>query len=427
MKILDIAFKDMTHYFRSAFAVVFMFGVPLLMTGMFYLMFGGTGKNSGTFNLPVTKVVLVNLDQGSPAFDAVKAQLPSGSKASSMGELITSILQEKNIADIMEVTLMDSAEQARSAVNDQKAGAAIIIPTDFSARFSDLSSQATIELYKDPTLTIGPGIIQAVLNQVIDSMSGAKIAITVVTSQTSSVDPTLIGQVVQQYMASETNTDPTAALLDVQNISTTQQQPNILVTIIGPIMGWLTIFYAFYTGSTTAQSILREDEEGTLQRLFTTPTSHSTILGGKFLAVGLIVVVQMIVLFLLGHWIFAIAWGALLPVALVILGVILAAAAFGIFITSLLKSTKQSGLIFGGLLTVLGMLGGIPIFARASSSADLFSKISLIEPVGWAVRGLLQNMNNAPLGDIAVTFVVLVAWSILFFIIGILRFQRRYV
>ena len=39
MKILDLAIKDLKRSFRSVFAVLFMFGIPLLMTGMFYFMF----------------------------------------------------------------------------------------------------------------------------------------------------------------------------------------------------------------------------------------------------------------------------------------------------------------------------------------------------------------------------------------------------
>ena len=68
MKAFDIAIKDMTRSFRSAFALVFMFGVPLLMTGMFYFMFGGTANSSQGFSIPVTKVVVANLDKGAPSF-----------------------------------------------------------------------------------------------------------------------------------------------------------------------------------------------------------------------------------------------------------------------------------------------------------------------------------------------------------------------
>ena len=87
MKILDIALKDMTRSFRSTFALIFMFGVPLLMTGMFYFMFGGGAKSDQGFSVPVTKVVVANLDQGGPAFDLAKAQFPGGSQAHSLGDM----------------------------------------------------------------------------------------------------------------------------------------------------------------------------------------------------------------------------------------------------------------------------------------------------------------------------------------------------
>lgn len=66
MKAIDIALKDLTRSFRSAFAVVFMFGVPLLVTGMFYFMFGNVAENGG-FDLPKTKVIIANMDKGGPS------------------------------------------------------------------------------------------------------------------------------------------------------------------------------------------------------------------------------------------------------------------------------------------------------------------------------------------------------------------------
>ncbi|HEX7542029.1 MAG TPA: hypothetical protein VF352_07850, partial [Anaerolineales bacterium] len=100
MKILDIALKDMTRSFRSAFALIFMFGVPLLITGMFYLMFGGSAKNDQGFSVPVIKVIVANLDAGGPAFDATKAQFPGGLQAHSLGDLILATLQDKGFANL---------------------------------------------------------------------------------------------------------------------------------------------------------------------------------------------------------------------------------------------------------------------------------------------------------------------------------------
>jgi len=110
----------------------------------------------------------------------------------------------------------------------------------------------------------------------------------------------------------------------------------------------------------------------------------------------------------------------------VTIGTICAAATFGIFLNSLLKSTKQGGLVFGGLLTVLGMLAGVPIFASGSSAADTFATVSLVEPIGWAVRGMLQALKGAQLSEVLLTFLVLIIWSIAMFAIGVFRFQKRY-
>ena len=82
------------------------------------------------------------------------------------------------------------------------------------------------------------------------------------------------------------------------------QQTNFKLSMLAPIMGGMMIFFAFFTGTTSAQTILREAEQGTLSRLFTTPTSKRTILAGKFLAVLLTVWIQVSVLIFASHYLF---------------------------------------------------------------------------------------------------------------------------
>ncbi len=426
MKILDIAIKDLTRSFRSLFAVIFMFGVPLLVTGMFYLMFGGMANNDTGFNLPQTKVVVANLDEGGAGFQMDITSLPQGTSAESLGNLIVSVLQGEGLTDLMVVTLADSAEAARQAVDSQEAGVAVIIPADFSQTFSALEGQAVLEVYQDPTLTLGPAIIRSVLDQFMDGISGAKITVNSVLAHSQSSDPALIGQAVQQYMAVSAQAQSPDALVTSHAPDAAKQETSLLEQIIGPIMGGMMIFYAFFTGTSTAQTILKEDEEGTLPRLFTTPTSQSAILSGKFLAVFLTVLVQMVVLLILGRLIFQIAWGSLLPLALVTAGIIFAASSCGIFINSLLKSTKQGGVVFGAVLTMTGMLGMIKIFTMGMATGAALEIVPLFVPQGWAIRGLVQSMQGAPIGDVLLTSVALLAWSAAFFILGVWRFQKRY-
>ncbi|RPJ55342.1 MAG: hypothetical protein EHM12_12395, partial [Dehalococcoidia bacterium] len=297
MKAFDIALKDMTRSFRSAFAVVFMFGVPLLVTGMFYFMFSNIA--GGDFDLPKTKVIIANLDAGGPRFQISAKNTPDGKKVRTMGELVVNVLQSKEMADLLQVSFASNAAAARVAVDGQVAQVAVIISPDFSRNFADTDRQAAIEFYQDPTLTIGPEIIRAILNRFMDGLGGVKIAVNVFFDEAAPGDEVLTGQVVQHYMdisLVETK-DLAEALLDIRApAATPKRDENMLLGIIGPIMGGMMIFYAFYTGASTAQSILREEEERTLPRLFTTPTPQATILTGKLLSVFLTVCVQVVVL-----------------------------------------------------------------------------------------------------------------------------------
>ncbi len=435
MKAFDIALKDITRSFRSAFAVIFMFGVPLLMTGMFYLMFGNIAKG-GEFNLPKTKVIIANMDAGGPKFQMNPKNIPGGRKAKTMGDLIVNILQSDEMADLIEVTFSPDPQAARASVDSQQAQVAIIIPSDFSKQFADVrEGKAVIEFYQDPTLTIGPAIMRSILNRFLDSMAGVSIAVNVFMDEANPSDYALTGQIIQRYLDTSLalSDNLEGELLDVRapagaQKSKTEESQNLLVSIVGPIMGAMMVFYAFFTGTSTAQSILREEEERTLPRLFTTPTRQATILTGKLLSVFMTVCVQVIVLLIAARLIFGIRWGEFLPVALAALGIIFSASSFGIFVNSFLKNTKQAGVLFGGVLTVTGMIGMISIFTmNAPGSARLAGTVSLLVPQGWAIRGLMQSMSAEPISAVLVSALAMLAWSAAFFIVGVLRFNRRYI
>src|SRR5690349_490744 len=257
MKAFDIALKDLTRSFRNAFSVVFMFGVPLLVTGMFYFMFGNTAGEGG-FDLPRTKVIIANMDQGGPKFQVNPKNIPGGRQSDTMGELIVSILESEDMADLIEITSAPTAQAARAAVDSQKSQVAIIIPADFSEQFADVQEgKAVIEFYQDPTLTIGPAIMRSILNRFLDSMAGIKIAVNVFIDEVDSSQHLLVGQVIQGYLDTSLalSEDIEGELLDVRapggalSSNGEEEGRNILLLIITPIMGGMMVFYAFFTGT----------------------------------------------------------------------------------------------------------------------------------------------------------------------------------
>lgn len=410
MKSLTIALKDLLQGSRSAFSLVFMFLLPLLITGMFYVMLGGAGSEDG-FSMPAVKVVVANLDTGDP-------------RTGSLGQTLADALQSPDLVELVTISTAGSAEAARQTVDSGAAGVAVIIPQDFSASFTDPESSAEIELYQDPTLTTGPELVRTLLNRLTENYAGVKITAFTALEQAErgNFDPSQIQTAVSTYLAA--SSDGSTELIELQPTSAAAVE-DPWMSMVGAIMAGMMIFFAFFTGVNTASTLLKEEEEGTLPRLFTTPTRVREVLAGKFLAIGLTVTIQICVLLVAARLMFKIEWGWLPVVALIALGIVCAASAFGIFLNSLLKDTRQVGIVSGGVLTVTGMIGMMDVFTSGLGGGQT-TFIPLLTPQGWAVRSMLLSMKGSGLDAVLPYVLALLAISLALFIAGSLRFQKRY-
>lgn len=434
MKVLDIALKDLLRSFRSMFFLMFGLGVPLLMAGIFYFAFGGLGSDEG-FSVPQTTVQVVNLDEPVSAYGNFSAGQMSAGQMSA-GQMLVEFLQSEELAELLAVTETADPASARAAVDNQEAGVAVIIPAGLSAAVFDPEGQATVEVYQDPTLTLGPSIVKGIVSQFVDAFDGSKIAAGVAYEQLSArgvvVDTAMLQNIAMQYgtwsaSLGEGQEAGTDAWLAIQSPLGQEEETDGAAGMISMIMAGMMVFYAFFTGAASAESILQEEKNGTLPRLFTTPTTQSAILGGKFIAVFVLIIVQIIVLMVASSLIFRTNWGAPLPLAMAAVALVVVAASFGIFITSLLKDTKQTGIIYGGVMTVMGMMGISSVFtANVPNVSPAVETLPLIVPQGWAMRALRLVMDGGGVDDVLLPVVVMLALSVVFFLIGVLKFRKRF-
>ncbi len=422
MKTLDIAFKDLLRSLRNYFFLGFGIGVPVLMSVIFYFAFGGLASEGG-FDIPQVDVSVVNLDEPVAEYGG-----------SSVGQMIGQILEENE--SIFKVTHAESAAGARTAVDNQEADVAVIIPAGFTVAAFDLEGQAEIEVYQDPTLTLGPSIVRGIISQIVDGFAGAGIAVRVVNDQLDEqgieLDADSRWRVYADYgdwARALGENERFNSLLAIQSPAGGKDEDvNSALALVGGVMTGMMVFYAFYTGAASAMGILQEKEGGTLPRLFTTPTPMSAILGGKLIAVFALVVVQVAVLMAFSSLIFRTDWGAPGSLSLAIVGLVVLAASFGIFIMSWLKDTRQAGVVIGGVMTVLGMVGISSVFtANVPGAAGGFAEtLPLFVPQGWAMHTWRLVMDGGNVGDVLLPFAVMIALTIGFFTVGVLRFRKRF-
>lgn len=425
MKILDIALKDLTHSFRSAFAVGMMVVAPLMLTGLIYFAFGS--MSSGDVSMTAIKVGVVNADQ-----------LPSGSVLDvPIGDNIRSMFFDESVKSWITATDYPDAESARAAVDTQEIGIAVIIPQNFTEQYLKGERDTQVLIVSDPTLSIGPAVVEDMVTMMVDGVAGGGIAIQTIMERLQAkglqTDPAQIpswgeryGNWYKDFQRDLFHHPDKAALVLAAPSAGETETTDPLAQLMGLTMAGQMIFFAFFTGGNSMMSILQEHEEGTLARLFTTPTDRTKILMGKFLAVFITVLIQGMVLMIAGRIAFGIQWGKTASIILALTAQVIGAAGLGVLLISFVKSTKQGGPVLGGGLTILGMLGGLFTMNIPDGMPEAFNAIGNFTPQGWVLKGWRMTLDGGAAGDLLIPFIVTVVMGMIMFAIGAMMFRKRF-
>lgn len=418
-QILAMAYKDFLRSTRSFFALGMMVAAPLLITGLIALAFGGLASGSG--DMTALRVLVLNADQ------PTEGQM-------NIGAMVLPFLQDEKMPAWLQAEAAADETTARQALDEGQAGALVLIPADFTNSIA--AGQPTqITILQDPTLTIGPAVLENLLRIFTDGISGAQVGLTVITDQLSNAGAQMDGSLIQTaalgytdwFKALQQNLNHSAepqlqivSPLGVEKDNTT----NTFQQVIAQTMAGMLIFFTFFTGASSAELLLKEQEEGTLARLFTTPGGRDAILAGKLLSGLLTILAQCAVLMAASSLLFGVKWGSPASVLLAVLATALAATGFGLLLLSGVRSMRQAGPVIGGVISATGMLGGL--MTTAVPMPDLFTQLNLLVPQGWALRAWKLTLQGAAFGDVLPPALALALIGAACYAAGSFIFRKRF-
>ncbi|MBN1439638.1 MAG: ABC transporter permease [Anaerolineales bacterium] len=415
MPVLHIILKDLARALRSPQVLAFMLVLPLAEAGLPYLAFSGLASG---FDVQRTRVLIVNLDLPVAEYPGLLA-----------GGMLADMFREESLQDLLETADAESEAAARAAVDAREADAAVIIPADFTASLFREGATTEVEIYHDPALTLGPAIVHDVVTGFLDGFTGTLIAADTA-GRDAPLEPPAREELMRRYgewarRVGERLEGGGHPALAYRLPSGARETGRVMEIKIGPVMVGMLVFFAFFVGAVSAQSILREQEQGTLARLCRTPLSQAAILAGKAAAVALLLALQAGLLIAVGGALFGIAWGDPLSVMANVLGLMTAAGGFGVMLISFMRTTRQAFLVMGGAVMLTGMAGG----TMTTTFADLpgaFTTLNLLTPQGWIVRGFTAAMNGASFAEAAVPALVAVGTGAAFYAIASWKISRRW-
>ncbi|MEJ2287048.1 MAG: ABC transporter permease [Deinococcales bacterium] len=407
MKLLALAWKDLRRQFRSGLLLVMMLGAPLLLTGLIDLAFSSP---AGTPEIATVTLAVADLDAP-----------PAGAPVAA-GRTLVDALSAPELASLVQVVRVDDGAAARAMVARGEAGAALVIPADFTAAMLGEVASAAASLTTDPARPLGAGVAQDVIQRALDALTASALAARLTTQSVAGPAAGLLATQAAMRVAMGAQHDAGDGVTLKAPVGATG---SFVTRMAGQVMGAMMIFFVFFTGAYGASSLLREQEEGTLPRLYTTPTGAATVLGGKFLGTAITLAVQVAVLLSVSALVFGIRWGRPAPVLLASVALIVAAAGFGVLLLAFVRTSRQSGPMFGVVLTVTGMVGGL-MTATFTDLPPAFELASRFTPQGWAMAGWRLCVDGRGVGAMALPLAVTVGIGLACLAVGVPLLRRRF-
>ncbi len=402
-KALDITWLYLKMTYSSRSILIFQLLLPVLFT---FMVGQGTGGFDGPSSTTVTwPLAVANEDNG---------------------RLGTALVETLSADPNLEVITV-AASEAETAVTDDDAVAALIIPADFSQQLAN-GRQPALDFYSDPAdvQEVQP-VEQAVLSAA-SQLGGAVTAASL--SRDVAAELGLFAQDVTEadYFAAavaEAQTawqnPPTAVQINEDEIVVTTD--NVIPQGINQSSPGMMAMFATFTMVGGAVVLLEERQAGTLRRLLVMPIRKSTILLGKLLGILVSGIIQTLILILFGALAFGVPWGsAPLALAVMVLAFSLAITALGLMFAALTKTLAQANALSTIVVLSIAALGGA--WWPLDIVPGWMQTLGRLSPISWAMDGF-HDIITRGLGVTAVLpeAGILLAFTAVFLAVGVWRFR----
>ena len=398
-KLLYIASNELLLLFKDKMAVVWMLILPLGLTAIMGLAFGGLGGESEpvVIDLPV-------VDQDG-------------------GEMAATVLDILAQMESLHLETEYDEEAARQLVSDGDRAGALVIPAGFTADVTS-GNPTVLDLLVAPggqTAPLLEGMMRGVTSGFSNVQTTIEVAISEVQRATGSYDLDYEGITARVVAAAQERLENPPVGTRVTTVGSAEEEFNIFDQVVP---GYAVMFAMFGVLS-GAGAILEEKERGTFKRLLFAPVPKYALLGGKLLAQFIVGVAQIVLMFAFGALVFHVSLGgSILGLVLVTLATCWATTSLGLLLVAVIKSRKQIHPITTLIVLGSSAVGGswFPLFLMPK----WVQQAARVTIVAWAMEGYNRLMLfGGGLNDVWPDIGVLLLYGAVCFAVGLRLFRFK--
>lgn len=385
MKVLAVARVNLKRYFRQPSSIFMVFVLPMMIVLLLGSMAGGSGTPQVGF---------------------------VGPEGDALADELFGLLGE---ADGVDVTRVSDSEDAIRQVERGSMQAALVLPVGYE---ESLRSGENVEISMvtraEQQLQGLSGIIDTAVTRQATLLRTARFAETL---EPGRFDEALAAAAVVQAELPEVTVQ--ASMAGEEWSLATLGQFDIYA------QGMLVLFMFM---STLAGSVhlVQSRQLGVARRMYSTPTTVGSMLGGEALGRFAIALIQGAFVFL-GTWtVFGVDWGSPVGAALTIVAFAAVASAAAMLLGALVSNDRQADGIATAAGLALAALGGcmFPLAVLEVLSETVY-QVAHITPHAWALESFLSLVaEDGGLAEIAGFLGILVAYALVLFLLASWRLRR---
>ena len=409
MAVLAILRRDLTRYRRNPGRTAFLFALPLVLAGIFALVFGGGGVGEDI----TIRVLLWDEDR---SLLSLLARAASGADP-----------------DAGRLEVVEVGPEGLEMMERGEASALVRIPG-----FSDdyLAGVAVhIELVKNPSERFLPQVVEEGLGVGRAVLSAASRVFRPELEQvrafalSESFPPDLaVGELSARANSRLRGVErflfPPAIELETVTVTPAGDggaDPDL--GILAFFLPGLAVMGVLFLAQSATRDILRDREAGLVRHLLTAPVSPAQYLAGKCLSVLLVTGIGFAALIAVG-WAAGVSWGPPVAVAALIAATAIAASGTLLLIMSLVATERQGDALTTIVIIAWSMLGGA--FVPLPSLPGFVRPLSATTLVYWAVDGFNELvLRGGGLVDVLPNLAVLLGVGAVFLAAGALLLGRK--
>ena len=409
MKFIDIAIKDLYQLFKDWKTAIFLIAAPILFTLMFGFMFGGFG-NSNT-----------DVDNRLPVQVVAEEQ-------TSITDHLIEYLKNSKVIKIESVETSGELGQLKESVDAYNVAAVLLIPAGFTDQLKS-NGEVTLQVIVKEETTAGVTVLQEIqtasgrVQAAANAAQMAMAAYAQVQDADQAVDEDTLYSTAFREALTAWETPPVTAITTqtAPDGSQTTSEENAFAQSLPGMMAQFAI--AGLMGAATI--IVQERKCGAYDRLLGTAAPKFTILTGHWLAMFGMIFLQFIVLVIFGQIFLRLDFFAA-PIATLLLSIVSCAfvASMGLLIGILAKEPEHSAILALIPMFIFSGLGGA--WVPLDILGEQVQQISRFTPIYWIMTGFRDILlRGARLVDIQDSVLVLLGFSVLFFIPAVALFYRK--